>query len=696
MHIEMDIPESAFSALRLSPPQFARELRNDATLRVDVCGYPFYVEPASTAGSNLQPQAAIKSDGSLDPSGDVFALASRPGSPRTIYLNFKGATVSGTAWNVSYNGGAPIVAPAFSLDADGSTFTTAEQDVIRATWLRVAEDYASFDVNVTTADPGAEAIDRTSSADTVYGAVALITNDSLIYGNCGCGGIAFVGVFNRAGDHAYYQPAWVFQRGLGGSAKNMAEAASHEIGHNLGLSHDGAVAHDTVGAVGYYTGQGAWAPIMGVGYYKPVSQWSKGEYNYANQTQDDLAIINSSGVVTLADDHGGSAATASTLSTSGAVGGIISTAGDTDWFVFNGSGPTTISAAAQATGPNLDIGLSLYDATGALLASADPAVAMTSASVATGLDAAVSVTLAAGTYYVKVDGVGYGTAAATGYSDYASLGRYSVALTTTPPPTTPVVVTTASLPGGTAMVAYSATLAASGGTAPYSWSVDAGTLPDGLSLDSAGVISGTPTTAGTYSVTVRVSDASAQSATAVLTIVVAAAPVAVTTGSLASGQVGVAYRATLAASGGTAPYTWALAAGALPDGLTLSPAGVISGTPTAATTAGFTVQATDTMAASATRSLTLTIAAAPLVMNTTTLPAGKVATAYSATLVASGGTPPYTWSRSGGNLPNGLTLSSAGVLSGKPTKSGTSTFNISVTDAKAGVVKRSFSVTISR
>ncbi len=111
----------------------------------------------------------------------------------------------------------------------------------------------------------------------------------------GCGGVAYLDVFTTvngngggaAGDgYGYMQPAWVFPQKLGNSAKNIAEAVSHEVGHNLGLDHDG-----NASGQGYDRGHGAWAPIMGVGYDRPIAQWSKGDYAGANNQQDDVAII---------------------------------------------------------------------------------------------------------------------------------------------------------------------------------------------------------------------------------------------------------------------------------------------------------------------------------------------------------------------------------------------------------------------
>ena len=162
-------------------------------------------------------------------------------------------------------------------------------------------------------------------------------------------------------------------------------------------------------------------------------------------------------------------------------------------------------------------------------------------------------------------------------------------------------------------IPYNQTLTASGGTTPYSWSIPAGLLPPGLALDPAtGIISGTPTTAGIFSFTVRVTDdAGATEARTLYITIVNPAPT-ITTSSLPDGEVGIPYNQTLTASGGTTPYSWSIPAGLLPPGLALDPAtGIISGTPTTAATSNFTVQVTDNAGSAATRPLSITINPAP-------------------------------------------------------------------------------------
>ena len=247
-----------------------------------------------------------------------------------------------------------------------------------------------------------------------------------------------------------------------------------------------------------------------------------------------------------------------------------------------------------------------------------------------------------------------------------------------------VTITTTSLPAGNVAIFYDSQLMATGGTAPYTWSLIAGTLPPGLSLTSStGVISGTPTTTGPYPITVQVTDSELThvTATAAFTITINPTPaLLVTTSSLTTGTQGMYYTDALAATGGVPPYSWSLTAGPLPAGLTLSGTGIIAGTPTG--TAGsfpITVQVTDTLGHTNSASLTLTVNSGPLVVTTVSLPAGTVSVPYSATLGAAGGTPPYTWSVLG-TLPAGITLT-GDVISGTTTVASTSPIHLQVQDS---------------
>jgi len=279
--------------------------------------------------------------------------------------------------------------------------------------------------------------------------------------------------------------------------------------------------------------------------------------------------------------------------------------------------------------------------------------------------------------------------AVTDSSSPAQTASVSLTLTTTNTPA--LTITSTSLPSGQVGVAYSATLTATGGTTPYTWSLTGGALPAGLSLNTAtGALSGTPTAPiSGASLTFKVSDASSpvQSATAPLTLTISPATLAIRTTSLPNGQVGVAYSGRLTATGGTTPYTWSLTTGALPAGLSLNTAtGAIGGTPTAVvsgTPLTFTVTDASSPVQTATVSVTLTTTPASLVVTTTSLPNGQVSVAYSATLTASGGTTPYVWSLTSGTLPAGLALNTAtGAITGTPTTAVSGTgLSFQVTDS---------------
>ena len=141
---------------------------------------------------------------------DTFLLNSNPGAAHTIFLDFDGHTTSGTNWNSSYTGGADIVTPAYDFEGDASSFTDAELTQIQWIWQRVAEDYMPFDVNVTTQDPGAEALIKTSQkgggknkppADTEWGVRIVIGGSSSDWYGSAAGGVGYLGSFDGRATH---------------------------------------------------------------------------------------------------------------------------------------------------------------------------------------------------------------------------------------------------------------------------------------------------------------------------------------------------------------------------------------------------------------------------------------------------------------------------------------------------------------
>ncbi|MBZ5739133.1 putative Ig domain-containing protein [Nocardioides mangrovi] len=661
---------------RMPLAQLRTVAADDDTLWLDRCGAAYYVEEADPH----PPTAARATTGAAVTSlANTFSLNSRPGAAKTIYLDFTGRTVTGTAWNDSY--GSSIVAKPFSITAPVDTnFSDAELTEIQTAWAIVAEDYAPFDVNVTTQDPGSAALLRSDSSDTQWGVRVLVTNDGPIFSSCGCGGLAYVDVFDAVSPAGSYSPAWVFANGTGTNGKGIGEAAAHEAGHTLGLHHDGA------GSSAYSVGGTPWAPIMGAAYYQPVSQWSAGEYTSSTNTEDDVAIIASHlGVV--ADDHGDTADTATELTSGVATAGLIMTRADVDAFSLQASGTTMVDVTAPRGYSDLDVQMTVLDDEGNLLAVADPEVAATSASVATGLGASWAAALPDDgtttlTFLVEGVGAGNGRSYAT-YSDYASLGNYTITATTGGDGDGDLLTVTPSpLPAATVGTPYAASAAtAEGGTAPYTFT--ASDLPDGLELTASGTLTGTPTEEGTYPLTISATDALGTTGGATTSLTVgAAAPQALAANPVTIyGEVGRAIDLGLTATGGTGSYGWQNKT--LPSWLSVSTGGRLTGTPTS--TRGVTGYVTVTSGSeSATVLVKLSFAAAPVAASGQTLAltgpsvSTRTKVPISQQLAPTGGTGTYVYKYRG--LPSGVRLNTrTGAITGAATKAGTYVATVTVT-----------------
>jgi len=388
------------------------------------------VESADVIVSN--PEVPI-TEGAAVPIDSPPAYNSKPGAPYHIYMDFNGAYVTGKAW--SETDGVTTWTTwdchAWSSDGDRTTFSDAEQTYIRQMWERVAEDYRPFNVNVTTDriyDPEYTGPDKYTGDRNKVGWLLTTPTTDKTGARCphyGSGGVAYVGVFGNSNFFSTYQPAWVTDM----SVPNIAEAASHEMGHNMGLSHDGTSTQTYYGGHVATSTAPSWGPIMGTGYSRNVSQWSKStEYYDGNQTQDDFPII-SGRVPYRTDEHGDNAAGATFLSESTVnVSSVIERNTDADFFVFtSGAGAvsfsgTTYKCEANTWGANLDILLELYDKNLNLLAS--------SGSNDADVNATLNYTLpTSGEYYIAVKGAGCGdpnNTTRSGYTSYGSVGQYTL------------------------------------------------------------------------------------------------------------------------------------------------------------------------------------------------------------------------------------------------------------------------------
>jgi hypothetical protein len=420
---------------RLAPPQADLD-----HLRASPSGQLFYVDPAAPPARRIEEAPGVSPMATVNVNPAIaFALHSRAGAPRVVYLNFRGENVSGTQWNAMSGRSTHPMRP-YSEDGDPATFSQTELNTIAEVWKRIAEDFAPFNIDVTTQRPAGFG----PNVGHILFSNRIDRNGFPIYSSA-VGGVAFVDVWGRA-DFRSFQPALVFPEGVSG-AKNLAEAASHELGHNLGLLHDGQ------GGTSYYAGHGtgnvSWSPIMGVGYYTNVSQWSKGEYPGANQTQDDIAIIIGK-LMLRPDDHGqartnatplamtnaGVVQSATPVTAPGAPAakvnrGVLGTRADVDMFAFTVSNAGLVDlnvfpvwrdnfTATSLRSANLDIRATLLrdngTPAGVLVAQSNPAA---------DTFARVRANVSPGRYLLRVEGVAAGTLS-TGYSDYGSLGQYFI------------------------------------------------------------------------------------------------------------------------------------------------------------------------------------------------------------------------------------------------------------------------------
>jgi hypothetical protein len=344
------------------------------------------------------------------PLSSVPQLSSHSSSTVKLYLDFSGAPAQ--SWG-TFN---TTDTPAYDTDGDATTFSDTELAQINEVWSRVAEKYSPFDIDVTTVDPGSYPY---------FKVARMVIGGDGAWSSGVYGGYSYQGGFTGSTSNT----GWIFPKNLGkGKPKYVAEATAHEAGHLFGLSHQSA--YDALGnkTDEYRGGRDINSPdpadpIMGFSYYAARGVWANGPTSLgASQLQSDLDVITgpANGFGYRSDDHGNAIISADALQILDGVhasaAGVIERSTDIDYFRFNSTGGLVdLSADVAPFGPMLDLALSLTDASGNLLASADTLT----------LGERVSAIVPAGDYYLAVSSHG-------GYGD---IGQYTISGSVVPEPT---------------------------------------------------------------------------------------------------------------------------------------------------------------------------------------------------------------------------------------------------------------------
>ena len=585
----------------------------------------------------------------------VPVLNSRPSAGAVLFLDFDGAFLPPMR---QWNCGLPLTVSHSGLNALE----------IRRAFEVVKEDFLPFNLNVTTD----ESLYRNAGPLRRMRAIVTTSDDWMLreYGyNPKVLGRAETNSFREAGltmDPAL--PAFIWLRSWNGSSftdggMQVGLNVSHEVGHTLGLGHDGGTnddpyfsGHGTGGPVWGPFGSGSsttgtrWAPIMGTNSVNTLSQWSRGEYNLANNLEDDVAIIAATGSGTnnfgyAPDDHGNSIDNASPLglsgggfSGSGMIGRSAAGGSESDYFRFTLPAPGRVDILFKPAEPftdpdplkaqeknagiaNLRMIATLYNRDRSECCNAawgadspvipDPASAAEKLNPVEYLRSRISRSLDAGTSWVKVAALdSVGLPATNGFSGYGNMGAYSISAAVTW--TVPAIT---SGPVAAAMVSQIFSYTAEASPGPVTWSASG--LPGGLAINgSTGVISGTPVAGGVFNVILRASTAMASGEETLVITVATPAPPAVLGPFTDTGEQGQPYSHQITASGGPASYGFT--GDAIP-GLSVNAAtGAITGTPTIPGTHSMTLTVSNAWG-SGSHAFTLTVRSSPAAALDTTV-----------------------------------------------------------------------------
>ena len=404
-----------------------------------------YAEPASLAPPHPTDIAQQRSSASAKQAAaaqlpaptvkKVFNLSSKKAAPLTIYLDFDGANLKHTA---HYDKRRPATATAgrFNLDNNDKAYSEAERRAMFEIWQTVSATYAAWHVNVTTVKPTFDDLKRSGPNDRRYGTTIVVTGSHPGGAACSCTGWAFIGTFDTTWTNQMeYRTGLVFAQRMRAYMADHADlvgkvigsVASHEVGHQLGLKHDGGKDSE------YHQGNEVWGPIMGSAYKAPLMQFDKGAYAGAtNRQQNDLVII-SRQLPRAGDQHPGKPSAAVEIPLNKAQYPMLGI-GDGDAFKVNltKGQRVRIGAVPAARFSPLDLQMQVYDRTGKVLATRNPGTSAKDRNTAVGVGAWHDFTATyTGKYTVRIAaGVSVSTSGTRYTGQYGNYGRYRLRVST--------------------------------------------------------------------------------------------------------------------------------------------------------------------------------------------------------------------------------------------------------------------------
>ena len=345
-------------------------------------------------------------------------LQSRPGSANVLFIDYWGGSLTNSVWNANYTSNNPINYTAYDTDGNPGSFSSSERYSMWLAWHEAVEDFAPFDINITTSRAVYNVAAVTDRSQMI------VTTTSSWYGNAG--GVAYVGIFDNNSN--YYKVGWTWNL----SDRSMGMTISHEAGHQMGLAHDG------IGTQSYYQGHGAWGPIMGAPFGKPYVQWSKGEYPGANQSEDDIAKV-SGKLGLIADDAGNGYAGATNLNLPVNNRKRLISYQDTDAYKFTlgSTGPLEIKVIpllgdedeSRAANLAMDVSLVKINASGGVISNVSMIRSSDNSPLSPSTNKFIyNSNVSSGIYALRITPKSPDTNWTTGFGNYSNAGEYRLSV----------------------------------------------------------------------------------------------------------------------------------------------------------------------------------------------------------------------------------------------------------------------------